>query len=290
VKVLTAGTPPRGITGKLNAMLVAVAEARGTLLAFNDSDTRPEPGALSTLVTALLQDERHGAAFTTIFAASDAATAADVAYELLVNAWYGPSVSCAQAPDGTLPFIMGQLMVFRRQALESIGGLGTAAGQFVDDMYLGRRLVEEGWRNAVVHAPLRVVTGGLDLRSFMATFRRWVLFSQSGLSLRWTWPNWARGIACWVAWLCLGAALATGAWGTLLASALAIGISVWDQLTLQRHCHGGPLALRHLWVPAVLPLLAGGVALTSRSSHNVDWRGRNYRLNAGAKLDAQPES
>ena len=35
---------------------------------------------------------------------------------------------------------MGQLMVFKRRALEAIGGVGVAQGQFVDDMYIGKRL------------------------------------------------------------------------------------------------------------------------------------------------------
>src|SRR5262249_35306618 len=69
--VLIAGHPPAGQTGKLNAMVVGVRAAHGDLIAFNDSDTRPEPGALSPLVAALVNDARAGVAFAPIYASSD---------------------------------------------------------------------------------------------------------------------------------------------------------------------------------------------------------------------------
>ncbi|RKG91664.1 glycosyltransferase, partial [Corallococcus sp. CA053C] len=200
VELLVAGEPPEGLTGKLNAMQVGVACSRCTLLAFSDSDTRPAPGVLTALVGALLEDARTGATFAPVYAAADAPLAGDVGYGLLVNAWYGASVARTSGPDGALPFIMGQLMVFRREALAAIGGVGCAAGQFVDDMYLGRRLHEAGWKNRVIHAPLRIVTGHLELRAFLRIFRRWLLFSETGLPWAFARSNWVRGLAGGLAW------------------------------------------------------------------------------------------
>jgi ceramide glucosyltransferase len=283
--MLVAGTPPPGVTGKLNAMLEGVREANGQLIAFSDSDTRPTPTILSSLVAALMADARAGASFSTIHAGSDLPGPGDLAYQLLVNAWYSPSVVSAQRADGSTPFIMGQLMVFRPEALASIGGVGAAAGQFVDDMYLGRRLSEQGWRNVVVHAPLLVVTGEMSLGSFLRTFRRWMVFAQAGLSLRSTWAAWVRGAACWLGWLSLFASLGARAWPSALMSAAAIFFSTWDQVELQRLCHGGTLRFRQLWIPAVLPLLAAVAAVASRAARDVDWRGRSYALTASARLD-----
>ncbi|MBU8894151.1 glycosyltransferase [Corallococcus sp. M34] len=284
VELIVAGEPPEGLTGKLNAMQVGMARARGTLVAFSDSDTRPAPHVLTALVGALLEDERTGATFAPVYAASEEPLAGDVGYGLLVNAWYGASVACASGPDGSLPFIMGQMMVFRREALDAIGGVGCAAGQFVDDMYLGRRLHEAGWKNRVVHAPLRIVTGRLGLRAFLRIFRRWILFSQSGLPWSFARPNWARGVSVWLAWGSLAVAMSRRAWSMAALATLPIGFSVWSQVRLQRACHGPPVAPRHLWVPAVLPLLGAGVALSARLSREVDWRGRGYRLDANARL------
>ncbi len=284
VEVLFSGSPPPRRTGKLNAMLVGAAAATGELLAFNDSDSRPAKDLLGRLVTELLARPDCGCTFAPVVASADAPTAGDVGYGLLMNAWYGPTVSWAAEPRGELDFIMGQLMVFRRPALDAVGGVGVAEGHFVDDMYIGRALWHAGWKNVVIEAPLRIVIGGMGPLQFFRTFRRWILFSEGGLSFRFTWPNWVRGVACWIAWAVLGAALATG---HALAAGLAllpIAFSVWTQASLQRAYHGPRIALHQLWVPAVLPLVGGLVTIAARVNRRVDWRGRSYDLDGEARL------
>ncbi len=286
VELLLSGTPPPQRTGKLNAMLVGVAAATGELLAFNDSDSRPSKDLLGRLVSELLARPDCGCTFAPVVAAADRPTAGDVAYGVLVNAWYGPTVSWAAEPRGELDFIMGQLMVCRRAALDAVGGVGVAEGQFVDDMYIGRALSKAGWRNVVIEAPLRIVIGGMDPLTFLRTFRRWMLFSEGGLSFRFSWPGWVRGIACWIAWGALVAALATGRFETAALALVPIAFSIWTQTALQRR-HGGPeIALHQLWVPAVLPLVSGVVAVAARFNRRVDWRGRSYDLDAEARLGA----
>jgi len=284
VEILLSGSPPPGRTGKLNAMLAGVAAATGELLAFNDSDSRPTKDLLGRLVSELLARPDAGCTFAPVFAASDRPTAGDVGYELLLNAWYGPTVSWAAQPRGELNFIMGQLMVCRREALEAVGGVGVAQGHFVDDMYIGRALWEAGWKNVVIETPLRIVTGGMGPLQFLRTFRRWFLFSEGGLSLRFTWPNWVRGVSCWIAWAVLGIALAAGRPGPALVAALAIAFSVYTQASLQRAYHGPRIAVHQLWVPAIIPLLGGMVAIAARLNRRVDWRGRSYDLDAEARL------
>src|SRR6266852_1819804 len=231
IDVLFAGTPPPGRTGKLNAMLLGAREAKGELLAFGDSDTRPEPQLLQQLVDALLADPKAGASFAPIVAAADVPTAGDIGYGLLVNAWYGPSVELAAGSDNQLPFIMGQLMVFRREALNAIGGLGT---QF-------------------------------------------------------TRPNWLRGILAWTAWIALILSVAIGSPAATLLCMAAICTVASSQVSLQRSFGGPRVPARYLWVPAILPLIAGAVALSTRFYRRVDWRGRNYNLDRSARLD-QPTS
>jgi ceramide glucosyltransferase len=286
VEVLVAGPPPHGRTGKLNAMLLGVARACGTLLAFSDSDTRPAPDTLTRLVAALADSPRAGSTFAPIYAQADAPLAGDAAYGLVVNAWYGSSVLLARGERGQMPFIMGQLMVLRREALAAVGGIECLEGQLVDDMYLGQRLVAAGWEaRVVVDAPLRVVTGGLSMGDFFALFRRWLLFSKSGLPLRFTWPNWARALAVWAAWASVVMGLAGGAAAGVLAGALALGLSTLSQERLQRACHGPALRPRHRWLPALLPVLASLVAARALRSRRVEWRGRSYTLDRGARLE-----
>ena len=286
VQILLSGSPPPGRTGKLNAMLVGVAAARGELLAFNDSDSRPTRDLLGRLVSELLARPDCGCTFAPVVAASDRPTAGDVGYELLLNAWYGPTVAWAAEPRSELDFIMGQLMVCRRPALDAVGGVGVAEGHFVDDMYIGRALWAAGWKNVVIESPLRIVTGGMGPLQFFQTFRRWLLFSEGGLSFRFTWPNWVRGVSCWIAWAVLGVALSTGHLAAGVLAALAIAFSVYTQASLQRAYHGPSIAVHQLWVPAVIPLLGGVVAIAARLNRRVDWRGRSYDLDAEARLGA----
>src|SRR5216683_1752439 len=258
-------------------------------------DSESDPGfplvreLIQQLVDALLADPKAGASFAPILAAADVPTAGDIGYGLLVNAWYGPSVELAAGLDNQLPFIMGQLMVFRREALNAIGGLGCAEGQFVDDMYIGQCVARAGWRNVITAHRLRVVTGGMTMLQFLQIFRRWVLFSAGGLPTQFTRPNWLRGILAWTAWIALILSVAIGSPAATLLCMAAICTVASSQVSLQRSFGGPRVPARYLWVPAILPLIAGAVALSTRFYRRVDWRGRNYNLDRSARLD-QPTS
>jgi ceramide glucosyltransferase len=284
IELLIAGAPPPGRTGKLNAMMLGARHATGELLAFNDSDTRPPREMLRTLVDSLLSNPRAGSAFAPIVAVADAPRAGDVGYGLLVNAWYSPAVALAAGPDGELPFIMGQFMVFRREALDAAGGLACAEGQLVDDMYIGSCVARAGWLNVMIAQPLPIVIGGMGIVQFLRTFRRWVLFSYGGLQPTFTRFNWARGAYAWAAWLSFAAALWLGHPAAAMAPALAIAAFATSQLTLQRRIGGSRAGARYAWIAAILPIAAALVALSTRISHRVDWRGRSYSLGRGARL------
>jgi ceramide glucosyltransferase len=283
-EVLLAGKPPPGRTGKLNAMMLGEARAQGELIAFSDSDTRPGPHLLRVLVEELLARPDAGDTFAPIVAQSDVATAGDVAYELLVNSWYGPSVALAAGERGEMGFIMGQLMVFTRQALAAVGGVQCAEGQFVDDMYIGQCVARAGFKNIIVPYPLRIVTGGLGLRQFIRVFRRWMLFSQGGLPARFTRPNWFRGVLYFAALGAIAVAVGTESWAGALLSAAAAALFVWSEVDLQRRFGGPPVALKHLWVAPVLPVVAALVTLSTKINRQVDWRGRSYSLDSSARL------
>lgn len=283
-EVIIAGKPPPGRTGKLNAMMVGEARAKGELIAFGDSDTRPIPQLLRILVEELVARPDAGDTFAPIVAQSDVTHAGDVAYELLVNPWYGASVALAAGQSGELPFIMGQMMVFTRRALAAVGGVQCAEGQFVDDMYIGQCIARAGFKNVMVPYPLRIVTGGLGPRQFIRVFRRWMLFSQGGLPPSFVRPNWFRGVLYFTSLGVTAAALATESWAGAILPAAAAALFVWSQLDLQVRFGGSRVAVQHLWVPVVLPFVAALVTLSTKLNRDVDWRGRSYSLDASAKL------
>jgi ceramide glucosyltransferase len=286
-RVLVAGAPPPGRTGKLNAMIAGAAEARGELIAFGDSDTRPDRDVLRELVDALVAAPSAGCAFAPVVVDHPAQTAGDVGYALMLNAWYGPAVARVAARDGELPFIMGQLMVFKREALDVVGGVACAEGQLVDDMYIGACLASAGWRNVMIRHPLAISNGGMTLGEFWALMRRWLLFSHNGLPSAFTGPNWLRGLEVWLGVMLLvwGAALDRPL--GVLAGAVVLGASMASQARLQEAFGGAHIALKHLWVTLLIPLLGPLVVLSTLLDRRVSWRGRSYALDLDARLDGK---
>jgi len=282
--VRVAGPPPLGVTGKLHAMMVGEKLATGELIGFGDSDTRPDRDVLRVLVEELLLQPNAGDTFAPVVVQNRAVAAGDVGYQMLINAWYGPAVAMAAGPSGDLPFIMGQLMVFKRETLHAVGGVGCARGQLVDDMAIGTCVTRAGLRNVMISHPLYINTGGMTLVGFMKLFRRWLLFSRNGLPRFFTWPMWLRGAEFWLSGLAFLLALSSGHWLAALfplAGLLAFG---WSLATVCRHFGGAAIPPRWWWLPFMIPVVAVVCIVSTWIDHTVDWRGRAYVLDAHARL------
>ena len=283
IEILFSGPPPEERTGKLNAMIFAADRARGELIAFCDSDTRPSRTLLRALVNGLLSRPDIGDAFAPALVAGQPRAAGDVGYAMLINSWYGSSVALAAQPAGELDFIMGQFMIFRREALTAIGTLRRAEGQLVDDIFIGACIKKAGYKNLLITDPLNIATGGMDTRSFLKLFRRWLLFSQ-GLPMQFTRPNWIRGIEVYLAGITTLVALCLASWGWAIIPAIAFALSLASQVRLQEKFGGAPIPLRYLWVPLLVLVVAPILTVASLINRRVDWRGRSYSLDVQAKL------
>jgi ceramide glucosyltransferase len=284
-RIIIAGPPPADRTGKLNAMIAGLAEARGELVAFGDSDTRPDPLVLRQVVDKLLASPGAGAAFAPVVMLTKPQSAGDIGAALMLNGLYGPAVADTVVRRGSMPFIMGQLMVLRRKALEALGNLQALSGHLVDDMQIGVRLTTLGFRNVVAPHTLPVVIQGLRLGDFARMFRRWLIFSRSGLPMNaFKGRVWMRGLEFWLGLLLAVSALVFAHPLSALAPAIVPALVLWSMVRLHRKLGGAPLPLRHVWVlPAIL--LAGPFAVLSALLWpRVTWRGRSYRLDARSRL------
>ena len=285
-RILFAGAPPPGRTGKLHAMALGVSEAHSELIGFSDSDTRVDPDLVRVLVDELLARPDAGDVFAPARADGRAITAGDVGYALLLDVWYGAPAAALAGESCTLPFIMGQIMIFRREALAAIGGVECAEGQLVDDMYLGRRMVEAGWHNVIVNRPLHIVTGGMGLRDFLRLMRRWVLFSRSGLPARLTRPEYLHGGAIWLAIIVAAVGAHFGWWPVIFIGGAALAAACGSDRRLYAALGGSPLPRRFAWVTVGIALAGPLVAVSMWLDHHVDWRGHDYALDAQARLRA----
>jgi ceramide glucosyltransferase len=285
-RVLFAGPPPAGRTGKLNAMIVGLQAAHGELVAFADSDIRPDREALRVLVSALLSAPDFGAAFAPVVVAPPPRTVGDAGYALLLNGLYSPAFQyVAHHNHGSMPFIMGQLMVFRREAIRAIGGLESADGQLVDDMYLGERITKAGYRNVVSAHAVPIIQHNLPLAEFLSIYVRWLTFSRSGLpGLAFKVISWLRGFVFWAGFALSAVALVEGAWITAALAACAPILTSASINLLHSRQSGTKLRLRYAWVGFALLMTAPLVLAWILTHREVTWRGRRYSLDAASRL------
>lgn len=287
-RIVLAGRPPAGRTGKINNMIVGEAEAVGDIIVFGDSDTRPDATVLANLVEHLMADPSAGASFAPVVNPCRPRSAGDVGYSIIVNAYLVGGMETALGPGRTLPFLMGQTMAFRRSALQDIGGVKCADGQLVDDMYLGARIVEAGYTNVMGTHPLQVINYGLGFKAFLKLWRRWLFCGRGGIPSSFALPFVARAASFFIA---LGLAVAMLLTGHPWLAALAVVVWLLEGLhyiRLHRLVGGAVLPLRFAWMawmpyPATIPI---GLSMLIRPE--LDWRGHTYRLDASARLRSAP--
>jgi ceramide glucosyltransferase len=282
--VIVAGAPPPGRTGKLNAMVVGEERAKSELIGFGDSDTRPDHDVLKGVVEALMTTDRAGSAFAPVLVHLPASHAGDALYGIMQNALYSPLAANAAGKTRTLPFIMGQLMVFKRRALAAIGGVRAAQGQLVDDMAIGKAMHEAGYKNVMSRRPLHIATGGMTLRQFMPVYRRWMAFSKNGLPVSFKWRQWMSGVAFYGALILAVLGGAVGGFWTALPALAAFVLVGASQLVLQRRYGGAPIPARLWWTAWAVYLLAPVILVQNLFKNNVNWRGRIYVLDSAAAL------
>jgi ceramide glucosyltransferase len=285
-QILFCGQPPTGQTGKLNAMIVGLGRARHELISFVDSDVLQDREAMATLVETLVTTPGAGAAFAPAVMEARPRTVGDVGYALLLNGLYGPAAALTtQKLHGELPFIMGQFMIFKRKTLEAIGGLQSAEGQLVDDMYIGMRVKAAGYHNVVSSHSVAIIAAGSTLGEFLQTFVRWITYSRSGLpGSEFKLQSWLRGALFWLGLVLAAAAAAAGVWvaaGLAALAALTVAISI---NVLHTRLGGWPVAPRYVWVSTALLLISPLVYLSVYVRRQVSWRGRTYTLGADSRL------
>jgi ceramide glucosyltransferase len=285
-RIVLTGTPPPNRTGKIHSMIKGTELVTADVLAFSDSDTRPHRAALRELVALLEADPKHGIAFAPTVAVASNAKSGDVGYELLVNAWYGSAIDRLADERGRVPFAMGQFMVIRASALDAIGTMRAAEGELVDDMFLGRRMIETGFANVIATRRVPLVIGGMRLGEFLPVFRKWLFFSQSGLPDAFKTAGWLRAVPGLGAWATLVAGLAVPSGAMLALGLVALAMFTASQVRLNHAIGGEVIAPRHYWVAATLPFIAAGVALSTKLNHTVSWRGRRYVVDRAGRLRA----
>jgi ceramide glucosyltransferase len=289
IEVLYCGAPPPGRTGKLNAMIHGLRRARGDLVAYVDSDVRADRDTLRVTVETLVGDPKAGSAAAPVVVTPRPRNPWDAASNLLLNGFYSPtSRLMARRHGGALPFIMGQFMVLRREALLAIGNLEDVAGNFVDDIQIGQHVERAGFRNRLTVHPVSVIWEGVGFAEFVQNFRRWMTFSRGfpwvpfKWSVAWRVSVFFAGVVGALGFAAAGHGAAALAW---LAPAAAVNASI---ARLNQRIGGHPLAWRHVLAPSLVLLVIPWVFARVYTQKHVEWRGRVYDLDPRGRLRARP--
>lgn len=150
LKVLTGSSPPEDKSGKNWACSQLACQARGDLLFFTDADTVHQPQSLQEMVTALMGEQ---ADLLTGFPRQQMFSWME---RLLVPFFTWASISfiplwlAYRIRLQTFSVAVGQMMLFRREAYQKIGGHTALGKEIVDDLMLARKIKAAGMRWRVV--------------------------------------------------------------------------------------------------------------------------------------------
>ena len=155
---------------KISNLANMMAAAKYDILAISDSDMRVGPDYLRTIAAPFTRND-VGAA-TCLYSGSARGGLASKLGAMYVNDWFLPS-ALLPAMVGDLEFCFGATMVVRRRILENFGGFEALADYLADDYMLGKRVVEQGYRIALVPYVVENVICEPGLRSLFLHELRW---------------------------------------------------------------------------------------------------------------------
>ena len=143
VKVMNAPPLPPGWTGKNNASIAGVAQARGEWLLFTDADTVHLPGSLSRA----LNEAKAGQAALLSYSPEqvvsgfwERAVMPVIFAELAAH--YRPSE--VSNPNSPAAAANGQYILIRREAYDAVGGHAAVADKILEDVELARAVKRSG--------------------------------------------------------------------------------------------------------------------------------------------------
>jgi GT2 family glycosyltransferase len=286
LRVLEGAPLPPGWAGKCWACWQAAGQARGELLLFLDADVKPRPGLLAAMGA---RAEGGRIDLLTLVPLIELGSLAErlvlPAFSALLAAVYPfARVNNPHAPEF---FAIGQCIMMRRAAYDSVGGHRAVRGSVLEDMDLARLVKRGGMCLEALVAPdlivVRMYTGWRDLaeglrKNAVAGFR------SGGPRAAWVGVRLMLMAVLPLDLLAAGAGLTaarSGGWlgpALLAAGALLLAVSwlCWGVAVRHRHRIGAAWG-------ALLPLgaaayfwLAATALVRLKSGRGVRWKGRVF--------------
>jgi ceramide glucosyltransferase len=271
--------PHNAVNDKVAKLARLVDAAQHEILVINDADVRVKPDYLRRVV-APLHDSRVGAV-TCMYTSSGEACFAEELQSIGMICDFYPGILVAWQLDG-VKFALGQTMVTTKSRIAGFGGYRTIENLPADDLLLGRKVDEQGYK--VVLLPYAVETvadfrssrGLLDKRlRWMTVMRHMRPWGHLGLIFTQGLPWCALAVA-----ISPSLAIASMYLGAYAAFRLAITLLIGTFVVKQ------PRLARKLPLIPVWDATAFIIWLASFAKSSIRWRGVDYRLAEGRLVPA----
>jgi chlorobactene glucosyltransferase len=151
LQVLAGSSPPEGFTGKNWACAQLVQHAQGELLLFTDADTIFQPQALKEIVRAMLGEQADLITGYPRQLMESWGECLLVPFFLWAVLCFTPLWLAYRLRIPSLSTAVGQMMLFRCEAYQKVGGHASLGSVIVEDIALARSIKRAGLRWRVVN-------------------------------------------------------------------------------------------------------------------------------------------
>jgi len=267
-----------GFNPKVNNIANAASRIRHGLILISDSDIRAEPDCLKKTVAPLVADP--GTGLVTCFYASHRARRLGAILESLsINAHFLPQAAVASSLGG-MQFVMGAVMLVRRNVFERAGGFLKLSEHLADDFFLGEAVRALGYRIAFSDSIVSTVPDSWNFNAHLTHIFRWArtirICQPAGYYASVFLHGFALLLLCALLWDLPRASLLLLA-AVTAARAISVG---WIHLYCLGNCEiWGHLPI--LWLSDLTQFLAWLVGMKGRS---VVWRGETFHILSNGQL------
>jgi ceramide glucosyltransferase len=279
VQIVYSGPPDRP-NAKVSTLERMYAATAADYLIISDSDTRVNQHYIRSVLQPLL-DPRVGVV-TCPYRGVPTGGLWSRLEALGMSVEMTSGVLVANLLEG-MRFALGPTMAVRRDALQSIGGMGSLGEYCADDYVLGNRAFHAGWQVVLSHHVIEHIVIGRSFRDSMHHQVRWMKstrFSRGlghlGSVLTFSMPF---GL------LAMAAALASG---NLWLAAGMFGWAFFNRMALSVLTGWGvvrdPRALWFCWLYPLRDFIGFCTWCASYFGNTVVWRQQRYRVHEGGKI------
>lgn len=281
VRAISAAFPLHGWTGKNNALVAGVKEARAAWLLFTDADTIHLPGSLAR---ALEEAKNERADLLSYSPEQVVVTFAERAVMPIIFAELAAQYPARKVreQDSGIVAANGQYILVRRAAYEAVGGHAAVASEILEDVALARRFRDAGQRVYFRY-------GGDAVRTRM--YRTWQQLREGwtkNLALLFPHPG-RLALQSLFWWLGAWSALGVAVYGAVSRHFTWIAFAALWLLLYRRIRAGNFVTVNNVIAMAFGPPMFVYLLRRSMQAHvigKVSWKGRAYDV--GRQSESKP--